>query len=61
MKYLILDHKNVIFYISDTIDYQENGNPLVDYGTLAIAEYLVKKVIELLCFYTNTQELNRLR
>lgn len=47
MKYLIIDHKNVIFHISDTIDYQSNGNPLVDYGTLAIAKYLVKDVIEI--------------
>lgn len=46
MKYLILDNNNVVFHISDTIGYQENGNPLVDNDTLAIAAILVKEVVE---------------
>ena len=45
-KYLLLDSENVILHISTTIDYQENGNPLVDGGTLAYAEALVVQVIE---------------
>ncbi len=40
--YIITDENNVIIHISETIGYQENGNVLVDNGTLAIAEPLVK-------------------
>ena len=46
MKYLIMGQGNEIIHISDTIGYQENGNPLVDNGTLAIAAILVDRVVE---------------
>lgn len=45
-KYLLLDHEDVILHISSTIGYQENGNPLVDAGTLAYAAALVAQVVE---------------
>ena len=45
--YLVLGKKNKeIIYISTTMDYQENGNPLVDNGTLAISVSLVDSVVE---------------
>ena len=37
---------NNIIAVSDTLDYQENGNPLVHDGTLAIAEILVGSIEE---------------
>lgn len=46
MKYFLLDHNDVILHISDTIGYQENGNTLVDNGTLAYAAILVSQVVE---------------
>ena len=46
MAYLLLDAHDVVIHISDTIDYQSNGNPLVDNGTLAYAAVLVNQVIE---------------
>lgn len=46
MKYIITDNKNVVMHISDTIEYQSNGNVLVDNDTLAIAKPLVKGVHE---------------
>lgn len=47
MKYLVIgSHINEIIAISDDIAYQENGNPLVYGGTLAIASILVKSVEE---------------
>ena len=42
MKYILTGEKNEIICISDTLEYQSNGNPLVHNRTLAIAEYLVK-------------------
>ena len=42
--YVITDKQGVIIKMSPTIDYQENGNPLVDNGQLAIAEILVGAV-----------------
>ena len=42
--YVLTDNEDVIIYISETIGYQKNGNPLVDNGTLAIASSLVKSV-----------------
>lgn len=47
MKYLLLNEKYIIIHISDTLEYQENGNPLVDHGTLAFAKYLVADVAEI--------------
>ncbi|MEF9974797.1 MAG: hypothetical protein RR893_12820 [Clostridia bacterium] len=46
MKHLVLDFENVILCISDTIGYQENGNVLVNRGTLAYAAILVSRVVE---------------
>lgn len=45
--YIITDKDDVIFYITETKNYQESGNLLVDNDTLAIAEYLVKGVFEI--------------
>lgn len=42
--YVITDNAGVIIHISETIGYQENGNALVDNGTLAIASILVSAV-----------------
>ena len=44
--YIITNKDDVIFYISETLDYQENGNLLVDNGSLAIAKGLEKGVFE---------------
>lgn len=44
--YVITDKAGVIIHISETIGYQENGNPLVDHGMMAIAEVLVGEVSE---------------
>lgn len=45
--YIITDKDDVIFYITETKNYQENGNLLVDNDSLAIADYLVKGVYEI--------------
>ena len=42
--YVITDHDDVIIFLSETIGYQSNGNPLVDGGTLAISHTLVDSV-----------------
>lgn len=44
--YIIKDKTNEIIAISDTLDYQENGNPLIDNGARAIAEILVGSIEE---------------
>lgn len=45
--YLIVNHKNVIIEISETLETQEtSGNVLVHNGSLAIAKNQVKKVYE---------------
>ncbi len=57
MKYIITNKDNEIIHISDTIGYQENGNILVDNGSLAIAKapnekmgvYEVEDVAEGIC------------
>ena len=46
MKYVLVDNQDVVMHISDTINYQENGNVLVDNDSLAYAKILVKKVHE---------------
>ena len=46
MKYVITDNNDVIIDLSETIGYQENGNVLINNGTLAIAASLVKEVYE---------------
>jgi len=47
MKYLILSNDNVVMHISSTLEYQENGNPLIYDGTLAINKYIVGNVVTL--------------
>lgn len=44
--FIITDKNDVIFHMSETLDYQENGNLLVDNGNLAIAKGLEKGVFE---------------
>ncbi len=44
--FIVTDKDNVIIHISETKDYQSNGNLLVDNGKLAIAAYLVNGVYE---------------
>lgn len=46
MKYVLTTDNDVLIHISDTLDYQSNGNPLVDNGNLAIAKPLVKEIFE---------------
>lgn len=40
--YVITDKKNVAICVSETLEHQSNGNPLVHGGTLAIAKILVE-------------------
>lgn len=47
MKYILVNDKNVIVFISDTVEYQDNGNILIENGRLAICDYLIKKVYQL--------------
>lgn len=44
--YIITDKEDVIFNISETKDYQENGNVLVNNETLAIPQTLIKDICE---------------
>lgn len=44
--FLLLDTDDVVLRVSPTIGYQENGNVLVDGGTLAYAAILVAQVVE---------------
>ncbi len=44
--FIVTDKNDVIIHISETKDYQSNGNLLVDNGKLAIAAYLVNAVYE---------------
>ncbi|MCM1052444.1 MAG: hypothetical protein NC483_00480 [Ruminococcus sp.] len=44
--YVLTNNEDMIVHISETLDYQKNGNPLVDNGTLAIAKYLVAHTYE---------------
>lgn len=39
--YVLTNENHVIEAISETLDHQENGNPLINDGTLAIAAYIV--------------------
>lgn len=45
--YIFTDNEDVIFHISETLDYQSNGNYLVDNGKLAIPPVLVKEMFEI--------------
>lgn len=44
--YILTNKNDVVFHISETKNYQSNGNVLVDSDTLAISKYLVKDVFE---------------
>ena len=44
--YIFTNKEDVIFHISETLDYQKNGNYLVDDGKLAIPPVLVKEMFE---------------
>lgn len=44
--YILVDNNNRVLAISATLNYQENGNPLVYDDSLAIASLLVKKIYE---------------
>ena len=44
--FVITDHNDVIIKITDSVDFQDNGNALVDNGSLAIAKYLIKEIYE---------------
>ena len=44
--YIIKDTNGGIIAVSDALDYQENGNPLIDNGSRAIAFILVDSVEE---------------
>ena len=46
MKYILVDENNIIVHISETLDYQSNGNYLVDNGELAIVKQLIANVYE---------------
>jgi len=47
MKYIFVDENDVIFEVSDTLDYQNNGNYLIKNGTLAVPQSLVKAMYEI--------------
>lgn len=44
--YVLTDHNNVIIAISETLEYQSNGYPLINHGTLAIPMQHIKKISE---------------
>lgn len=46
MKYVLTNENNEIVAISETLDYQSNGNPLINNGALALASYLVSHTYE---------------
>lgn len=46
MKYVLTNENNEVVAISETLDYQSNGNPLISNGALAIASYLVSHTYE---------------
>ena len=43
MKYILTDQSDAIIAISDTLSYQENGNLVINNGTLAIPPFMVKE------------------
>ena len=45
MKHLLIDHNDAVVHVSPTLAYQDNGNPLVDHGTLAYASVVVKEAV----------------
>lgn len=57
MSYLVVDSKNVILAISDTIGYQDNGNALLKNGTMAIPPALFKQVVEVQSVDTGVEEM----
>lgn len=53
--YIITDYKDVVMYISTTINYENNGNVLLDNGT-GIAKNIVKEVFEVAEVTTGVEE-----
>ena len=47
MKYIFTNKNDEIFHISNTKDYQENGNVLVDNRSFAIPPALIKEIYEI--------------
>ncbi len=45
--YILTNKDDVVFHISETKNYQKNGNVLVDNDTLAIPPVLIKDVFEM--------------
>ena len=54
--YILTDKENTIINISETLDYQKNGNLLVNNGELAIAKMLINKVYEVKEIPNNVSE-----
>lgn len=54
--YILTGNDNEIIKLSETLEYQDNGNPLVDNGTLAIAKYLVKGIFDVKKVPTEVKE-----
>lgn len=46
MVYIITNKEDIIIHISETKDYQNNGNLLVNDGKLAISKHSIKEVYE---------------
>lgn len=44
--YILTDYNNVIIAISETLEYQSNGYPLIKHGTLAIPTQYIKAISE---------------
>ncbi len=44
--FVLTDKNDVVFHISETKNYQKNGNVLVDNDTLAIPPILIKEIFE---------------
>lgn len=44
--YIIRDMTDKIIAVSDTLEYQSNGNPLIDEGKMAISIHLVDSIEE---------------
>lgn len=44
--FILVNENDVVFHLSESLDFQSNGNLLVDNGGLAIAKFLVKDVFE---------------
>lgn len=45
--FILTDKNDVVFHISETKNYESNGNVLVDNDTLAIPQFLIKGIFEI--------------